>query len=272
MCFKASSLKNFLFHLIPSCFASAPFPPLPPFKQLFCSWENTFYWRYTLTTFCLLTTACPPRSRRKTAWKVCHKGRKRIKSTPQAQWLTRALRLLCAWVESNCGADFLLLLLSSLFSGLQDPALQALPRSHPPLIKARSHRYISPHRQCLFSRCCQVPFFALISSLKLFFFNPRTPCLPSLSFFCEGCQPWQFVARRDLWEEKVGALLQRAAAWLHLTHTVTQNSPTNTRTHTHTQARWHAWLSCTSTGSAHLHSNPHSETWQTPWPCVCCVT
>lgn len=42
-----------------------------------------------------------------------------------------------------------------------------------------------------------------------------------------------------MWEEKVGALLQRAAAWLHLTHTVTQNSLTCTCTHTHTytQAR-----------------------------------
>lgn len=193
--------------------------------------------------------------------------------------LTRILFLLWAWVESNCGADFLLLLLSTLFNGLQEPALQALPCSHPPLIKARSHRYISLHRQCLFSRCCQVPFFALISSLKLFF-NPRTPCLPSLSFFCEGCQPWQFVARRDLWDEKVGALLQRAAAWLHLTHTVTQNSLTRTHSHTHTrahtQARWHTWLSHTSTSNnatlAHLHSNPGGETWQTPWPCVCCVT
>lgn len=188
--------------------------------------------------------------------------------------LMRILFLLWAWVESNCWAEFCLL--STLFNGLQDLALRAFPCSHPPLIKACSHRYISPHRQCLFSRCCQVPFFALISSLKLFF-NPRTPCLPFLSFFCERCQPWQFVAGRDLWEEKVGALLQRAAAWLHLTHTVTHNSLTRASTHTHTHAFTHRQgdtpgFHALAAMQRHLHSNRHSETWQTPWPCVCCVT
>lgn len=174
-------------------------------------------------------------------------------------------RLSVAEADREFRQHFLLLLLFSRLSGLREPALQALPCSHPSLIKEFLHRYISPHRQCLFSRCCHVPFFALISSLKLFF-NPRTPCLPSLSFLCEGCHQWQFVARRDLWEEKVGALLQRAAAWIHLTHTVTQNI----------QARRHTRLSCSSADNnvtlAHAPPKPHAETCQTPWPCVCCVT
>ena len=41
---------------------------------------------------------------------------------------------------------------------------------------------------------------------------------------------------RDFWEEKVGALLQRAADWLHLTCTVTQKrraSHTHPVGHTH---------------------------------------
>lgn len=154
----------------------------------------------------------------------------------------RVLLLLWSWLKSTVGAD-LDFLLSTLFNKLQHQALQALPCSHPPLIKACSHRDISPHRQCLFSRCCQVPFFTLISSLKLFF-NPRTPCLPSFSFLCEGCQRWQLVAGRDLWEEKEGALLQRAAAWLHLTHAVTQNSLTRARTDSHADKVTHP-ASCT---------------------------
>ncbi len=42
-----------------------------------------------------------------------------------------------------------------------------------------------------------------------------------------------------MWEEKVAALLQRAAARLHLTHTVTQNSPTHTHSHTHAHTHAH---------------------------------
>lgn len=88
---------------------------------------------------------------------------------------------------------FLLLLLFSRLSGLQEPALQALPCSHPSLIKEFLHRYISPHRQCLFSRCCHVPFFALISSLKLFLIPVPPASLPSPSFvravICDSLLP-----------------------------------------------------------------------------------
>lgn len=71
-----------------------------------------------------------------------------------------------------------------------------------------------------------------------------------------------------MWEEKVGALLQRAAAWLHLTHTVTQSSATHVRvrTHTHTHLRtcrqgdtpdFHASAPGTT---QHLHIHPQSRT------------
>lgn len=234
MCFKAFSLKT-------SSYISSPpvSPPLIPFTWLFFLGKILFFLPNAYTIPCWdFIRACFQTNQvtggRKTSRK---KWSAKTERHSESIVLMRMLLLLWSWLKSTLGAD-LDFLLSTLFNKLQHRALQALPCSHPPLIKACSHRDISPHRQCLFSRCCQVPFFTLISSLKLFF-NPRTPCLPSFSFLCEGCQRWQLVAGRDLWEEKEGALLQRAAAWLHLTHAVTQNSLTRACTDSHTDKVTH---------------------------------
>lgn len=232
--FQGFLTQNFLLYLIPSCFSSSD-----TLHMTFFLGKILFFLPNAYTIPCWdFIRACFPTNQvtggRKTSRK---KWSAKTERHSESIVLMRMLLLLWSWLKSTLGAD-LDFLLSTLFNKLQHRALQALPCSHPPLIKACSHRDISPHRQCLFSRCCQVPFFTLISSLKLFF-NPRTPCLPSFSFLCEGCQRWQLVAGRDLWEEKEGALLQRAAAWLHLTHAVTQNSLTRACTDSHTDKVTH---------------------------------
>lgn len=109
-------------------------------------------------------------------------------------------RLSVAETDREFHEHFLLLLLFSRLSGLHEPALQALPCSHPSLIKEFLHRYISPHRQCLFSRCCHVPFFALISSLKLFLIPVPPASLPSPSFvravICDSLLPGGTCGKR----------------------------------------------------------------------------
>lgn len=62
--------------------------------------------------------------------------------------------------------------------------------------------------------------------------------------------------RGDLWEEKVGALLQRAAAWLHLTHAVTQSSLNCAHTPIHTLT-FTCWQQHNAT-----YTQTSSETWQ----------
>lgn len=115
--------------------------------------------------------------------------------------------VVCWWQRLTVTHSLLLLLLSSSCS---PPALlpaqwasgAGFTSSHPSLIKEFLHRYISPHRQCLFSRCCHVPFFALISSLKLFFLIPVPPAsLPSPSFvravICDSLLPGGTCGKRS---------------------------------------------------------------------------
>lgn len=140
--------------------SSSPPPPVPPFNSSCFVLGKTLFFFYPRCTFTVFrrSTKARLRDRKRRTWereKFSSRAPERSRFSPSSSSLHSFQR------------------------GFRSQLYKHLPRSHPPLIKEHSHRYISPHRQCLFSRCCQVLFFALISSLKLFF-NPRAPCLPSL--------------------------------------------------------------------------------------------